>query len=62
MTQPSFWEVLSDYCAEIGPIIGPLVSAIGDTASAVDRAQKPARRTLTVSSRRVPTPKTVDAD
>ena len=35
---PSFWTALSSYCQELAPVAGPLLSAMGDTADAVDRA------------------------
>lgn len=35
---PSFWTALSAYCQELAPVAGPLLSAVGDTADAVDRA------------------------
>ena len=35
---PSFWTALSTYCQELAPVAGPLLSAVGDTAEAVDRA------------------------
>jgi len=35
---PSFWTALSSYCQELAPVAGPLLSAVGDTADAVDRA------------------------
>jgi hypothetical protein len=37
MTQ-SFWTALASYCQELAPVAGPLLSAVGDTAQAVDRA------------------------
>jgi hypothetical protein len=37
MTQ-SFWTSLASYCQELAPVAGPLLSAVGDTAEAVDRA------------------------
>ncbi|MFZ9655506.1 MAG: hypothetical protein ACO29V_07665 [Limnohabitans sp.] len=35
---PSFWTALASYCQELAPVAGPLLSAVGDTAEAVDRA------------------------
>ena len=35
---PSFWTALATYCQELAPVAGPLLSAVGDTANAVDRA------------------------
>jgi hypothetical protein len=34
----SFWTSLATYCQELAPVAGPLLGAVGDTASAVDRA------------------------
>ena len=34
----TFWTSLASYCQELAPVAGPLLSAVGDTASAVDRA------------------------
>jgi len=34
----SFWTSLATYCQELAPVAGPLLCAVGDTASAVDRA------------------------
>lgn len=34
----SFWTALATYCQELAPVAGPLLSAVGDTADAVDRA------------------------
>lgn len=38
MSQPNFWTSLASYCQELAPVAGPLLAAVGDTASAVDRA------------------------
>lgn len=38
MSSPSFWTSLASYCQELAPVAGPLLSAVGDTASAVERA------------------------
>ena len=42
----NFWTSLATYCQELAPVAGPLLSAVGDTAEAVDRAgrQSPALR------------------
>ncbi len=37
MTQ-SFWTSLASYCQERAPVAGPRLSAVVDTAEAVDRA------------------------
>jgi hypothetical protein len=34
----TFWTSLASYCQELAPVAGPLLSAVGDTATAVDRA------------------------
>lgn len=34
----NFWVALASYCQELAPVAGPLLSAVGDTAEAVDRA------------------------
>lgn len=34
----TFWTSLASYCQELAPVAGPLLSVVGDTASAVDRA------------------------
>ena len=34
----NFWSTLASYCQELAPVAGPLLSAVGDTASAVERA------------------------
>lgn len=38
MSTPNFWTSLASFCQELAPVAGPLLSAVGDTASAVDRA------------------------
>jgi phytoene/squalene synthetase len=43
----SFWRALSSYCDELAPVVGPLLSAIGATATAVDRASDPANSART---------------
>jgi len=40
----SFWASLSAYCTELAPVSGPLLSAVGDTAAAIERAGNPSRR------------------
>ena len=34
----SFWTSLASYCQELAPVAGPLLSAVGNTAEAVERA------------------------
>jgi aspartate/glutamate racemase len=34
----SFWTTLSAYCNELAPVVGPLLSTIGNTADAITRA------------------------
>jgi hypothetical protein len=34
----SFWSSLATYCQELAPVAGPLLGAVGETASAVERA------------------------
>lgn len=34
----SFWTTLASYCNELAPVTGPLLSAVADTAHAVERA------------------------
>jgi len=38
MSSPTFWTSLASFCQELAPVAGPLLSAVGETASAVDRA------------------------
>jgi hypothetical protein len=46
----SFWNQLATYCQELAPVAGPLLGAVGDTASAVERAGRQTR-SLQASSR-----------
>jgi hypothetical protein len=46
----SFWTSLASYCNELAPVAGPLLGAIGETASAVDRAGRQTQ-SLRASSR-----------
>lgn len=34
----NFWNQLSRYCTELAPVVGPLVSIVGETSSAIERA------------------------
>lgn len=43
MSTSNFWTSLASYCQELAPVAGPLLSAVGDTASAVDRAGRSTR-------------------
>jgi hypothetical protein len=45
----SFWTTLANYCNELAPVTGPLLSTIGATASALERAAD-GSRSLTASS------------
>lgn len=40
MTQANFWTSLASYCQELAPVAGPLLDAVGNTAEAVDRANR----------------------
>lgn len=40
MTAPNFFTALSAFCQELAPVAGPLLAAVGETASAVDRANR----------------------
>lgn len=37
----TFWNQLSRYCTELAPVVGPLVSIVGETSSAIERASSP---------------------
>ena len=43
MPQDNFWTSLATYCQELAPVAGPLLAAVGDTADAVDRANRPTK-------------------
>ena len=34
----SFWDALATYTSELAPVAGPLLSAVSETASAIERA------------------------
>jgi hypothetical protein len=36
----SFWGTIASYATEIAPVAGPLLDAIGQTANAIDRAER----------------------
>jgi hypothetical protein len=40
MSSPTFWTSLASYCQELAPVAGPLLSAVGETAAAVDRVNR----------------------
>jgi hypothetical protein len=51
----SFWNTVARYCAELAPVVGPIVAAAGDVAAAIERADTAAlpsaqRRALPVRS------------
>ena len=42
-TRPSsgtFWGTIASYATEIAPVAGPLLDVIGQTANAIDRAER----------------------
>ena len=41
MTEPTIWATVGVYCEELAAVAGPLLSAVSDTARAVDRAGQP---------------------
>lgn len=36
----TFWTTLATYCSELAPVTGPLLNALGETASAIERADR----------------------
>ena len=38
-----FWTSIASYCQELAPVAGPLLSAVGETADAVERAGRKRR-------------------
>lgn len=56
---PSFWNHISTYCSELAAVAGPLLAAVGDTASALDRAERHTRAPLNLST---PDPRLLRAD
>ena len=36
----SIWGTIASYATEIAPVAGPLLDAIGQTANAIDRAER----------------------
>jgi len=49
---PSFWTTLSAYASELAPVAGPLLTAVSETASAIDRAGNQSQ-TLTIRADRL---------
>jgi hypothetical protein len=46
MRNDTFWNACARYCSELAPVVGPLLSASADLATAIDRAAlKPATST-----------------
>ena len=41
--QSGFWSTIAAYTSELAPVAGPLLEAIGQTASAIDRAERQTR-------------------
>jgi hypothetical protein len=39
----SFWSTIASYANELAPVAGPLLNAIGQTADAIDRAERRSR-------------------
>jgi hypothetical protein len=39
----SFWSTIASYATELAPVAGPLLDAIGQTANAIDRADRQSR-------------------
>lgn len=35
-----FWGTIATYASELAPVAGPLLDAIGQTATAIDRAER----------------------
>lgn len=38
----TFWNTLATFCNELAPVTGPLLQALGDTAGAIERADRAA--------------------
>lgn len=53
-----FWSTISDFCTELAPVSGPLLSVLGETAAAIDRANNPPRQ---LKSAAAPEPKRLSA-
>jgi len=41
--QDSFWSTVAAYSSELAHVAGPLLEAIGQTASAIERAERQTR-------------------
>ena len=39
----TFWSTIASYATELAPVAGPLLDAIGQTANAIDRADRQSR-------------------
>ena len=39
----SLWSTIASYANELAPVAGPLLDAIGQTADAIDRAERQSR-------------------
>lgn len=48
--QSSFWSNISTYCTELAAVAGPLLGAIGETAGALERAERHTRPRLNLSA------------
>lgn len=48
--QSSFWANISTYCTELAAVAGPLLGALGDTAGALERAERHTRPRLDPSA------------
>lgn len=42
MSNNTFWNTAARYCAELAPVVGPLLHAASDLAYAIERAALPA--------------------
>ena len=38
--ESGFWGTIATYASELAPVAGPLLDAIGQTATAIDRAER----------------------
>lgn len=52
----NFWSSLAALCSELAPVVGPLVSVVGETASAVDRASADQRKLIFTTEERAALP------
>ena len=44
----TFWGTIASYAAEIAPVAEPLLDAIGQTANAIDKAERKSRSLVAV--------------